>query len=112
MIELVTRRRRVHRELVELVTAQITDRIHGRIDLGENADDTGHQCAPPGNSCSPVTCGCAMPSSRLCSNSSGCGCLRFGGTTSLSSAIAITGSCLMNSRNHMKNQPKLPIRIE
>ena len=31
---------------------------------------------------------------------------------SFTSAIATTGSCLMNSRNHMKNQPKLPIRIE
>src|SRR3954468_15009028 len=33
-----------------------------------------------------------------------------GGTTSLISEIAMTGSCLMNNRNHMKNQPKLPRR--
>src|SRR6187200_873473 len=37
---------------------------------------------------------------------------RRGGTISLTSAIAITGRFLMNSRNHMKNQPKLPARIE
>ena len=38
-------------------------------------------------------------------------CLKRGGTISLISDIAITGSCLMNSRNHMKNQPKLPSRM-
>jgi hypothetical protein len=40
-------------------------------------------------------------------------CVRSrGGTISFTSAIAITGRFLMNSRNHMKNQPKLPARIE
>ena len=34
-----------------------------------------------------------------------------GGMSSLNSEIAITGICLMNSRNHMKNQPKLPSRM-
>ena len=34
-----------------------------------------------------------------------------GFTISFTSAIAITGNCLMNSRNHMLNQPKLPARI-
>src|SRR5919109_1193787 len=35
-----------------------------------------------------------------------------GGTISFTSAIAITGNCLMNSRNHIANQPKLPRRID
>src|SRR3954468_15286451 len=34
-----------------------------------------------------------------------------GGTTSLISAMAMTGSCLMKSRNHMKNQPNDPSRM-
>src|SRR5690349_12640932 len=41
----------------------------------------------------------------------GCGSRTGGGMVSLTSAIAITGNCLTNSRNHMKNQPKLPSRI-
>src|SRR5687767_10272098 len=35
-----------------------------------------------------------------------------GGTISFTSAIAMTGNCLMNSRNHIENQPKLPARID
>src|SRR5918999_1957578 len=35
-----------------------------------------------------------------------------GGTISFTSAMAITGNCLMNSRNHIENQPKLPSRID
>jgi hypothetical protein len=33
-----------------------------------------------------------------------------GGTISLISARANTGSCLVKSRNHMKNQPNEPMR--
>src|SRR5918996_1848827 len=40
-------------------------------------------------------------------------CVRSrGGTISFTSAIAITGNCLMKSRNHIENQPKLPSRID
>src|SRR5688572_1270512 len=37
---------------------------------------------------------------------------RRGGTISFTSAIAMTGNCLMNRRNHIENQPKLRRRID
>src|SRR6476659_1015641 len=42
---------------------------------------------------------------------SACAWRILGGTISFTSAMASTGSCLMKSRNHIENQPKLPSRI-
>src|SRR5215204_4463812 len=84
----MTRRRRVHRHLVELLSAQLLDGANESIELAEMCDDASHQWCPPA----------AVFFMR-------------GGMISLISAIAITGNCFTKSRNHMKNQPNEPSRM-
>src|SRR5690606_22444110 len=90
-----------HRHVTQPRLAQPLDGQGRGVHLAEDAEDA---FLPRGAHCpaSPPADGAAArrPRNR-----------RGGGSTSFSSAIETGGNTRMNSRNHMKNQPKLPTRI-
>src|SRR4051812_45490760 len=104
-LELVTRGRREDADGADALVLERFDRADGRVEITERAEYAAHQAYSPGVSASYSKC--LPPGSMPC----GCTFPRRGGTISFTSAIAITGSCLMNSRNHIENQPKLPQRM-
>jgi len=86
LLDLVAQNRREDLNVVDPLALDVVDRIDRRIELMEYTQDAARQWAPSA--------------------------FRLGtGRISFTSAIARTGNCLMNSRNHMKNQPKLPSRM-
>src|SRR2546423_1020648 len=104
-LELVPRRRRVDANHADVPFLQSLDRADGGVELAESSQYTAHQAYSPGVSGSNSKW---RPAGSIpCA----CGFRSLGGTISFTSAMATTGSCLMNSRNHIQNQPKPPQRM-
>src|SRR5690348_6917519 len=111
LLEFVTRRRCEDSDIAQATLLEVLERVDGRVDLVECTEHALHQRAPPLRGGSFMSGFAIPPCSICCERLAVCATRIFGGTTSLISEIASTGNCLMNSRNHMKNQPKLPSRI-
>src|ERR1035437_432276 len=101
--QLVTGGRREDRDLARAILLQRLDGVDRRVDFLERAKHALHHARPPAAS------GAGSPPCSSAHLDTGA---RRGGTSSFTSALAITSNCRMNSRNHMKNQPNDPIRIE
>src|SRR2546423_1732648 len=104
-LQLVARRRRIDANQADVSFLQRFDGADGCVELAECSQHSTHQAYSPGVSGSNSKW---RPAGSIpCA----CGFRSLGGTISFTSAMATTGSCLMNSRNHIENQPKLPQRM-
>src|SRR5438105_1106277 len=105
-LQLVARRRCIDANHADVPFLQRLDGADGGVELPERPQYAAHQAYSPGVSGSNSKW---RPAGSI---PWACGFRSLGGTISFTSAIATTGNCLMKSKNHIANQPKLPARIE
>src|SRR2546421_2797792 len=97
VLDFVPWNRRIHREVGVAALAQLADRIDGRVQVPEHAQDARGRgrVEDRGERVRELHACTALP--------------RLGaGSTSFTSEIDTAGKFFTNKRNHMKNQPKLP----